>query len=94
VHVGGAHIGLVGPLGNGWGFIELVNGMDRGTNGRGDRDEDVGNMAADYYAAWILNESDVSVWDRYFPLEHIVQIYKRTPNRNRPGSNFSDVTLG
>lgn len=62
-----------------------------GQRGHGDVDENIGNMAGDFYAAWILNETSVKAWTRYFPVNDIIDIYRRTPKNST--ANFTDVTL-
>lgn len=49
-----------------------------------------------FYAAWALDESNVSAWQRQFPLHHLVEIYHRTPKDGHfapNATNFTDVTL-
>lgn len=36
----------------------------------------VANLAADFDVGFALNESGIKPWDRYFPIEEIVSIYK------------------
>ena len=85
-------VGLAADLGDGHGFVELVNGLNRAAGGSGDQDEGTTNMAGDYYAAWSMNETGLHPWKREFPLEHIVEIYHQTPETNGKG-NFTNVTL-
>ena len=77
------------------GFIEMVDGVNLGLAGHGDQQENIGNQAADFYAAWILNQSNIHPWDRFFPTQDIVNIYHLTPEANYgPGlGNFTNVTL-
>ena len=84
--------GLAADLGDGHGFVELVNGLNRAGSGSGDQDETTTNMAGDYYAAWILNETGLHPWKRQFPLKHVFEIYHRTPEFSGH-SNFTNVTL-
>ena len=90
--------GLASDQINRRGFIELTNSMNRGKQGRGDMDEGIGNMGADFYASWILNESSVKPFSRYFPIDDLVEIYHETPHAWRPpgnkgpAGNFTNVT--
>ena len=78
------------------GFVELANALNRGKAGKDDRDENVANLAADFYASWILNETGIHAWKRFFPIEDLVQIYHNTPHAWHPGApgpkgNFTNV---
>lgn len=91
--------GLTTELSAQRGFIEIVDSYNSGNAGGGDVNENEGNMAGDFYSAWILNESAVDAWSRYFPLEDLVAIYKRTPkcvgdwSHRICNGTYSDVTL-
>jgi hypothetical protein len=88
--------GLTEQLGSKRGFTELVDAFNLGNDGHGNVAEGVSNFGGDFYAAWALDESNISAWSRRFPLEHMVNIYHMTPKDGvfRPTStNFSDVTL-
>ena len=88
--------GLTGQLGHMRGFTEMVDAFQLGNAGHGNVAETVANFGGDAYAAWDLDESDISAWGRVFPLADVVQIYHATPKDGifRPNStNFTDVTL-
>ena len=88
--------GLTGQLGTRRGFTEMVDAFQLGNDGHGNVAEGVANWAGDFYAAWALDESNISAWSRVFPLRHLVNIYHETPKDGifRPNStNFTDVTL-
>ena len=76
------------------GMIELVDGLNLGMEGKGDLNETVGNIVADFYASWILPQSNIEPWDRFFPVEAVVDIYHATPEQGYgPGNgNFTNVT--
>ena len=64
--------GLTDQLSQGWGWVEEINALNQDKPGHGDDNEGLGNMAADYYASWILNQTDVRPFAREFPLKHLV----------------------
>jgi hypothetical protein len=79
------------------GMIELVDGLNLGMEltKYPDKKEMIGNEAADFYASWILKQTNISPWDRFFPVEDLVNIYHMLPEKNYgPGTgNFTNVTL-
>ena len=88
--------GLTGQLGAMRGFTEMVDAFQLGNTGHGNVAEGVANYAGDFYAAWTLNESNISAWRRQFPLEHMVAVYHQTPKDGvfaPNATNFTDVTL-
>ena len=76
------------------GMIELVDGLNLGMPGKDDKLETIGNQAADFYAPWILNVSNIHPFDRVFPIAALVEIYHQTPEfaDHHPGMNFTNVT--
>jgi hypothetical protein len=87
--------GLTGQLGSRRGFTEMIDAFQLGNNGQGNVAENVANFGGDFYASWILDESNISAWRRTFPLQHLVNIYHRTPKNGiftPDATNFTDVT--
>jgi hypothetical protein len=85
--------GLAAPESAHHGFVELTNALNRGRPGVLDAQETVANMAADFYASWVLNETTLAAWTRYFPIDDLVEIYHQTPHpQPGPPGNFSHVT--
>jgi len=82
--------GLSGGLGSARGFTEMVDAFTAGNNGHGNTAESIANMGGDFYAAWSLDESNLNAWDRFFPVDHLVNIYHETPKNAT--ANFTDVT--
>ena len=88
--------GLTGQLGARRGFTEMIDAFQLGNDGYGNVAEGIANNGGDFYASWALDESNISAWDRVFPLEEMVKVYHMTPKDGvfRPNStNFTDVTL-
>jgi hypothetical protein len=83
--------GLAADLGTRRGFTELVDAFDRGNKGEGNVAEGVANFGGDFFASHVLDEGRIDPWARFFPLEHLVQIYARTPKNAT--ANYTDVGL-
>lgn len=87
--------GLADPLGARRGFTEQVDTFQLGNAGHGNVAEGVSNWGGDMYAAWSLDESNVSSWSRKFPVKHMAQIFHATPKDGvfaPNATNFTDVT--
>ena len=85
--------GLTDELAEQRSFVELLDAYNLGMEKGVDVDESITNMAGEFYAAWILNETSIAPWQREFPIDDIVEIYKLTPKMSPNATgNFSDVT--
>ena len=85
--------GLTDQLGSGQGMVRVVSSFNLGHPGTSDDDETPANMAADFAVSWLLDESQILPWEREYPLESIVQIYRLTPTLKDGSKNYTDVTV-
>eukprot|EP00948_MAST-09A_sp_MAST-9A-sp1_P001838 g1838.t1 len=81
--------------GNGQGFVELVGGYNLANSGSQDSQENPVNVGGDFYTSFKFDESKLHIWDRYFPLKDIVNIYHRSiaPYPDYDNRTYSNVTL-
>ena len=77
--------GLNSQISHGVGFVEALSAINLDHPGTSDADETPANMAGDFDIAWSFDESGILPWKRYYPLQHIVNIYH--------ADNFPAVTL-
>eukprot|EP00041_Stephanoeca_diplocostata_P027879 m.777859 g.777859 ORF g.777859 m.777859 type:complete len:523 (+) comp23269_c0_seq13:58-1626(+) len=85
--------GLDAEIGRGQGFVRTLSSFNLGHSGLNDNDEGVANLAADFDVGFALNESGIKPWDRYFPIEDIVRIYKVSGNDNVTEESMSACRL-
>jgi glycosylphosphatidylinositol phospholipase D len=84
--------GLTGELGRGQGLVEQLGAMNLNNSGKGDSRESAANVGGDFFTAWAFSEKKIHPWERYFPTEEIVDIYKLYNNPQFP-KGFKDVTV-
>ena len=83
--------GLTDELGNGYGFIRALAIMNENAPGTSGALEGPANNAADFYISYNYDLDHIKPWDRYFPLEDMVNVFHLTPKNST--NNFTDVTL-
>ena len=70
--------GLSSQLVRGQGFTSLIGQLNLGDSGLGNDNESVSNMASDFLMPYLIGNGGVDPWKRYYPLEHVVNIYNLT----------------
>eukprot|EP00966_Prymnesium_polylepis_P024290 559346-Prymnesium_polylepis.1 len=68
----------------------MVDAFTAGNSGHGNTAENTANFAGDFFASWALDEGALDPWGRYFPIDHLVNIFHETPKNAT--ANFTDVT--
>ena len=70
--------GLTGQLGSMRGFTEMIDAFQLGNSGHGNVAEGLANLGSDAYAAWILDERNISaplfeIWETHFTFKCLFQ---------------------
>eukprot|EP00939_MAST-03C_sp_MAST-3C-sp1_P004356 g4356.t1 len=77
--------GLTSQLGRGQGFTAMIGQFNLGDSGMGNDDEMVSNMASDFYMPFLVGKGGVKPFERYYPLEDVVNIYNLTGHQVKLG---------
>ena len=85
--------GLTKDLANGHGFVRFLAAENEMHPGHSDDLESPANDAVDFYLSFASNLTGIKPWERYFPVEDLVNVYHITPTIADPKKNYTDVTL-
>ena len=82
------------PLNYSYKYI-FFKGYNFAGDGEHDTNEMPVNYGGDFYASFAYNEKELSVWERYFPIEDIYNIYHRNiaPLPDYYNRSYPNVTI-